>query len=65
MHHVFHKNIKQLNCFNIDNSKKLVLSSKTAYWNDFLSIMWQKTGETAAENVALPSWELFPFLKIL
>ncbi len=37
--HVFHKNTKQYNCFNIDNNKSF-LSSKSAHWNDFCRIMW-------------------------
>ncbi len=38
---MFLQNIKQYNCFNIDNNNKCFLSSKLAYYNDFWRIMWK------------------------
>jgi len=41
MYHGFHKRFKQHNCFqHNDNKKKCLLSTKSAYSNDFWRIMW-------------------------
>ncbi len=53
MHHGFHKNIQQHNCFSIDDNQKCFLSSKSSYYNDFWRSCDTEDWSNDAENTAL------------